>query len=397
MTTTHSVNSTVSHGPVLYLAFDLGSKTWKLAFTVGLGQKPRIRTMPAGDLERLKEEIHAAKKRFGLSEKVEVHSCYEAGRDGFWLARYLREAGIVNHVVDSSSIEVNRRKRRAKSDRLDAAKLVIMLVRWHLGEDTLWRIVVVPRTEDEDRRQLHRELIELKSERTSHSNRIKGLLAACGLSIVVDERLPERLEELRQWDGQGVPKALKARILREFDRWKFVDQHIREINKQRAQEVRQADAAEAEKVRNLMKLDGVGINGAWILVGEFFGWRTFRNRREVASLAGLTPTPYDSGESRREQGISKAGNRRVRWVMIELAWCWLRYQPKSELSLWYERRFGAGNSRLRRIGIVALARKLLIAFWKYLEGGEVPAGATMDEPKPKTKVKRRPRQLGRAS
>jgi transposase len=143
----------------------------------------------------------------------------------------------------------------------------------------------------------------------------------------------------------------------------------------------------------------VGINGAWILVREFFGWRKFRNRREVASLAGLTPTPYNSGESRREQGISKAGNRRVRWVMIELAWCWRRFQPESELSLWYEQRFGAGNSRLRRIGIVALARKLLIAFWKYLEEGEVPEGATLEEPKAKAKdkAKRRPRQLGRAS
>jgi transposase len=418
MTATHVVNSTSYPSLVLYLAFELGSKTWKLAFTVGLGQNPRIRTIPAGDLERLSEEIRAAKKRFHLSEHVQVVSCYEAGRDGFWLDRYLNGAGIRNIVVDSSSIEVNRRKRRAKSDRLDAAKLVAMLVRWNLGEHKVWHTVSIPRVEHEDGRQLHRELIQLKSERTSHSNRIRGLLAALGLSAVVDENLPERLESLRQWDDRAVPAALKTRILREFDRWKLVDQQIRAIDKQRAQELRRDDLVEVEKVRSLMKLKGVGINGAWILVREFFGWRQFRNRRELASLAGLTPTPYDSGDSRREQGISKAGNRRVRWVMTEMAWCWLRFQPGSELSRWYWRRFGLGNSRLRRIGVVALARKLLIAFWKYLEKGEVPDGAVeveletkvgkpwrqevptrveVEEPKKKIKVKRRPRQMSQAS
>jgi transposase len=395
MTATHVVDSTVYPGPVLYLAFELGWTTWKLAFTVGLGQQPRIRSVPARDLARVNEEILAAKKRFGLPESVQVISCYEAGRDGFWLDRYLEDAGIRNIIVDSSSIEVNRRKRRAKSDRLDAAKLVNMLVRWHLGEHKIWCTVVVPSVEEEDGRQLHRELIQLKSERTSHTNRIKGLLAGLGLSVIVDAKLAERLEKLRQWDDQGVPKALKVRILREFDRWKLVDQQIDDIDKQRGEEVRREDVPEVEKVRNLMKLKGVGINGAWILVREFFGWREFRNRRELGSLAGLTPTPYNSGNYRREQGISKAGNKRIRWVMTELAWCWLRFQPESELSLWYQQRFGHGNSRLRRVGIVALARKLLIAFWKYLEKGEVPEGAEMVELA--AKVKRQPRQVRRVS
>jgi transposase len=395
MTATHVVNSTMFPAPVLYVSFELGWKTWKLAFTVGLGQKPRIRSIPARNLACLNEEILAAKKRFGLSESVQVVSCYEAGRDGFWLDRYLDDAGIRNLVVDSSSIEVNRRKRRAKSDRLDAAKLVTMLIRWSLGEHKLWCTVVVPSAEEEDGRQLHRELIELKSERTSHSNRIKGLLAGLGLSLVVDARLPERVESLRQWDDRVVPEALKTRILREFDRWMLVDRQIRDINKQRTKELRRDDVPQVEKVRDLMKLKGVGINGAWILVREFFGWRQFRNRRELGSLAGLTPTPYASGDLSREQGISKAGNRRIRWVMNELAWCWLRFQPESELSLWYQRRFGQGNSRLRRIGIIALARKLLIAFWKYLEKGEVPEGAEVVDLE--TKVKWRPRQLGRVS
>jgi transposase len=395
MTATHVVNSTVYPGSVLYLSLELGWKSWKLAFTVGLGQKPRIRSIPARNLECLKEEILAAKKRFGLSGSVQVVSCYEAGRDGFWLDRYLDDAGIRNIVVDSSSIEVNRRKRRAKSDRLDAAKLVNMLVRWHLGEHKIWCTVVVPHVKEEDGRQLHRELIQLKSERTAHTNRIKGLLAGLGLSVIVDAKLPARLESLRQWDDQAIPEALKRRILREFGRWQLLDQQISEIDKQRGEELRRDDVPEVEKVRNLMRLKGVGINGAWILVREFFGWRQFRNRRELGSLAGLTPTPYNSGDYRREQGISKAGNKRIRWVMTELAWCWLRFQPESELSLWYQRRFGQGNSRLRRVGIVALGRKLLVAFWKYLEKGEVPEGAELVEVT--AKVKRLPRQARRVS
>jgi transposase len=395
MTATHVVNSTVYPGSVLYLSLELGWKSWKLAFTVGLGQKPRIRSIPARNLECLEEEILAAKKRFGLSASVQVVSCYEAGRDGFWLDRYLDDAGIRNIVVDSSSIEVNRRKRRAKSDRLDAAKLVNMLVRWHLGEHKIWCTVVVPHVKEEDGRQLHRELIQLKSERTAHTNRIKGLLAGLGLSVIVDAKLPARLESLRQWDDQAIPEALKRRILREFGRWQLLDQQISEIDKQRGEELRRDDVPEVEKVRNLMRLKGVGINGAWILVREFFGWRQFRNRRELGSLAGLTPTPYNSGDYRREQGISKAGNKRIRWVMTELAWCWLRFQPESELSLWYQRRFGQGNSRLRRVGIVALGRKLLVAFWKYLEKGEVPEGAELVEVT--AKVKRLPRQARRVS
>jgi transposase len=216
-----------------------------------------------------------------------------------------------------------------------------------------------------------------------------------GLSVIVDAKLPARLESLRQWDDQAIPEALKRRILREFGRWQLLDQQISEIDKQRGEELRRDDVPEVEKVRNLMRLKGVGINGAWILVREFFGWRQFRNRRELGSLAGLTPTPYNSGDYRREQGISKAGNKRIRWVMTELAWCWLRFQPESELSLWYQRRFGQGNSRLRRIGIVALGRKLLVAFWKYLEKGEVPEGAELVEVT--AKVKRLPRQARRVS
>jgi transposase len=375
MTATHTTNCTASKAPVLYLALELGAGSWKLAFTVGIGQKPRLKTVTARSTAGLLTEIKAAKKRFGLPEDAPVLSCYEAGRDGFWLHRSLLAHGVENKVVDSSSIEVNRRRRRAKSDGLDATKLVEMLIRWHNGERKVWSVVHVPSVEQEDQRQLHRELIELKAERTAQANGIKGLLAGLGLCVIVDDTLPAQLEELRQWDGAELPSSLHRRLLREFERWRLIDRQVRDLEGERSAKIRDDRTPQVEKVRRLLNLKGIGENGAWLLVYEFFAWREIKNRRELGGLAGLTPTPYASGESRREQGISEAGNRRVRWMMNELAWGWLRYQPGSELSLWYQRRFGRGNSRLRKVGIVALARKLLIALWKYLEGGEVPAGA----------------------
>jgi transposase len=377
MSATHTTQSTATAAPVLYLALELSWNSWKLAFTVGLGQKPRLRTIRARDTAALLLEIQKAKLRFGLGDDTPVVSCYEAGRDGFWLHRFLVHHGINNQVVDSASIEVNRRKRRAKSDSLDATKLVQMLIRWHNGERSVWSIVNVPTVADEDRRQRHRELIELKAERTEHVNRIKGLLAALGLGIVVNAQLPQRLEELRQWDGAPLPQAVRERILREFERWQQVHAQIRALESSQRRAVRDDEEPQVEQVRHLLKLRGVGVVGAWILVREVFGWRQIKNRRELASLVGLTPTPYGSGDSQQEQGISKAGNRRVRWLLIELAWGWLHHQPQSELSQWYQRRFGSGNARARKVGIVALARKLLIALWKYVERGEVPKGAVL--------------------
>jgi transposase len=281
-------------------------------------------------------------------------------------------------VVDSSSIETNRRKRRAKSDPLDTTKLVEMLIRWHNGESRVWRVVNVPTVQDEARRQLNRELTTLKDERTEHSNRIKGLLASLGLGgITVDAGLPQTLEELRQWDDAPLPAEYKVRILRELERWKLVDAQIRELEIQQRRTLREQADPQAEQMARLLMLKGVGVVGAWVLVREIFGWRQIKNRRQLAALVGLTPTPYSSGESQREQGISKAGNDRVRCLLTELAWAWLRYQPQSDLSRWYYKRFGSGNSRMRKVGIVALARKLLIALWKYLERGEIPEGAIL--------------------
>jgi transposase len=375
MSATHTLDSTPNAAPKLYLALELGWTSWKLAFTTGVAQRPRLRTIPARDLDGLRREIERARRRFDLPDDAPVVSCYEAGRDGFWLHRWLDAEGVRNGVVDAASIEVNRRARRAKSDRLDAVKLVTMLIRYHGGERSLWSVVRVPAPDDEDRRQPHRELIAIKGERTEHSNRIKGLLASLGLDVVVDEHLPRHLGLLRQWDGAPVPAELTARILRELERWSLADRQARDLENAQRRAFRDDATVDVEKLRLLLDLKAIGPMSATLFVREFFGWREITNRRELAALAGLCPTPYASGDSRREQGISKAGNRRLRWMAVEIAWGWLRWQPDSALSLWYRHRFGSGGARARKVGIVALARKLLIALWRYLERGEVPEGA----------------------
>jgi transposase len=365
-------------GGVLHLAFELGWTHWKLAFTIGYGQKPRQRTIGARDLSALEQEIAKAKKRFKLGDTAPVVSCYEAGRDGFWLHRYLTARGIANVIVDSASIEVNRRKRRVKSDKLDANKLVNMLIRYHAGESKVWSVVWVPSVVDEDQRQLHREMQELKDDQTRHSNRIKGLLASQGLALeVVDELLPNWLGAARLWDGTALGSDLQRRLVREYERWQFVHRQVLDLSRERRRRMLCDETAHVGMVRRLLGLAGIGVNGAWLLVYEFFAWRKLQNRKQAGALVGLTGTPYHSGGSEREQGISKAGSKRMRKMLVELAWCWLRWQPESALSYWYARRFGTGKGPARKIGIVAVARKLFIALWKYLERGEIPAGAKL--------------------
>lgn len=312
-------------------------------------------------------------------------SCYEAGRDGFWIHRWLETQGVQNVIVDSSSIEVNRRARRAKSDGLDAAKLLSMLFR-HVGGERVWSVVRVPTSEEEQARQLNRELQSLGQESTRHVNRIKGLLASIGLVLKVDKHFPKTLKEARQWNGQPVPEELRDRLLRDFEQLQVVNRQIRAMNQQRNQTLRTKDSPALQQVRQLLGLRGIGVNSAWLFVHEFFAWRKFQNRREVGSLAGLAPTPYASGDLRHEQGISKAGNKQMRWMAVEIAWWWLHLQPDSELTQWYQRRFAQGNSRQRRIGIVALARKLLVALWKYLQTGELPEGAQLADWETKTRA-----------
>jgi len=362
----------------LHLALELSWNQWKLAFTIGHAQPPRLRTIAARDLVGLLREIAKAKRRFGLPAGALVVSCYEAGRDGFWIHRWLGTQGIDNCVIDSASIEVNRRKRRAKSDRLDAAKLVTMLLRFYDGETKVWSVVKVPDAAAESRRQLHRELIAVQDERTEHVNRIKALLASQGIALAsVTAAFPEELAALRCWDGSPLAGDLQQRLLREFARWQLTDRQVKDLEAERRQRIRHDDTPQIEPVRRLLELAGVGLSGAWVLVFEMFGWRRFRNRRQVGALVGLTPTPYQSGSSHREQGISKAGNASVRRLMVELAWGWLRWQPMSALSGWYQRRFADHGARARKVGIVALARKLLIALWRYLDQGEIPAGARL--------------------
>jgi transposase len=361
----------------LYMALELSQNEWKLGFSVGPGQAPRLRSVPGRDVRGLMEEIWLARERFGLREDVEVESCYEAGRDGFWLHRYLEAQGVKNLVVDSASIEVSRRFRRVKTDRMDVGRLLGMLMRYHLGEKKVWSVVHVPSARAEDERQLHREMMALKRERTRHINRVKGLLAGQGVVMDVGAGFMEELGDVRLWDGSALPGRLLKRLEREDKRMQLLKEQIGELEQEREEVLRTSQEESVEQVRRLLQLKGIGVNSAWLYVMEFFAWRGFHNRREVGSLAGLTPTPYQSGESSKESGISKAGNRPVRGMAIEIAWAWLRYQLESALSLWYNRRFAEGSSRVRRIGIVALARKLLIELWKYLETGAVPEGACL--------------------
>jgi transposase len=373
---TRNTQETTIEG-TLFVAFELSEKTWKLGFTTGHGQKPRERTVPARQQERVLDEIAQAKRRLGLPDTAPVVSCYEAGRDGFWLHRFVQAHGITNHVVDSSAIEVNRRRRRAKSDGLDVRKLLSMLMRYEQGERHVWQVVKAPSVEAEDQRHLHRDLETLKQERASTTTRIQGLLSSQGIRVTSLAKLPEQLDTLRLWDASPIPPGLRRRVLRVYAHHQFLSQQIAALEAERRALLHTSQEAPIEKVRQLMQLKGIGINGAWLLVLEFFGWRAFKNRREVGGLAGFTPTPYQSGESAREQGITKSGNRHVRWMTTELAWSWLRFQPDSSLSCWFRERFGGGGKRLRRIGIVAVARKLLIALWRFLETGVIPAGAVL--------------------
>jgi transposase len=359
----------------LYVALELGQDKWLLACATQAAEKPRFRPVPARDLDRLAEEIAKAKARFGLPDGAPVCTCYEAGRDGFWLHRALTARGIGNVVVDSSSIEVDRRRKRIKTDPVDAAKLLNLLCRYHSGERKVWRVVQVPSVADEDRRQLHRSLKDLQRQQTECSNRLKGLLASQGVTAAVDAEFRTTLAGLRDWSGQPVPAGLQQRLLQEFAVWEALHRQVRDAANEQERRLREDKAPYLEQVRRLMGLKAVGVRSAWILVMELFAWRGIRNGKELGSLVGLTPMPYNSGQSEREQGISKAGNKHVRALIVELAWLWLRWQPGSALSQWYERRFGSGNKRLRKVGIVALARKLLIALWRYVEQGELPAGA----------------------
>jgi transposase len=373
--TTH--NEPPRPGPTLQVALDLGNTSWCLAGAPGVAAPARVRIFPARSLARLHAELASAREHFGLPEDASVVLCYEAGRDGFWLQRACTAAGLVALVVDSSSIEVSRRARRAKTDRLDAAALLRLLFRHTAGECGHWRVLHVPTVEEEDRRHVHRELARLMQERTRAVNRLKGLLALHGIRLTSLRVVPDQLPHLPQWDGTALPPGVRERIQLIWTRLMLIQSQRTALVRARRALLETATDPTIQMVRRLLQLRGVGEVSAWLLTMELFSWRRFRNRREVAGVLGLTATPQASGDRRRELGIGKGGSALLRGLAMELAWGWLRYQPASALSQWYRTRFAAGGSRQRRIGIVALARRLMIALWRYVETGQVPAGATM--------------------
>jgi transposase len=360
----------------LFLALELSRKKWKLGFNDGKQMRARIRTIEAGDFQALHGEIEQAKKHYGLAATARTVSCYEAGREGFWLHRALKEKGIDNIIVDAASIDIKRRK-RAKTDRIDVESLVGKLVRYSGGERSVWSVVRVPSPEAEAARQLHRDIGVLQRERQQHRVRIQSLLFTQGIDVAVTAKRMRDLSEIRCWNGQPLATELQERIRREYARLSAAEQDLAVLRQQQKTRLKKERTPAMEKIRLLQQLCGVAIKSSWVFVMELFGWRQFQNRREVASALGLTPMPYQSGESARDQGISRAGNPRVRAMAIEIAWSWLRYQPNSKLSQWYQQRFGGGGPRIRRIGIVAMARRLMIDLWRYVEFGTVPPGARL--------------------
>ena len=372
MTATTRTRMSVNE-PTLYVAFELGKKEWKLAMTSGFDVEPWLRTVTSGDWRGVERAITQGRARFGLGAAATVVSCYEAGRDGFWIHRALLHRGVRNRVVDSSSIEVNRRARRTKTDRLDALKLVRMLVRVDYGERRVWSEVRVPTVAAEAARQVSRERTALTQDQTRLVNQMRGWLATWGCALPARRR-GSWWTTVRDWAGAALPREVQARLGRAEARLEGLQAQIAELDVQ--QQAAVTAAAPTTAVRQLVQLKGVATTSASVLLDEGLLWREFKNRRQVGGLLGFAPTPYDSGESKREQGISRAGNARLQAISIQLAWNWVRWQPASALTQWYRAHFGAGK-RARRIGIVAVARKLLIALWRYVTTGVAPAGAIL--------------------
>jgi transposase len=371
--TTHSTSGSVREA-VLFAAFELGAKHWKLAMTSGLGVAPWVKSVPAGDLAAVQRVLETARRRFGLAGAAPVVSCYEAGRDGFWIHRALVAAAIANRVVDSASIEVSRRRRRAKTDRLDALKLVMMLIRAWSGEARVWREVRVPSEAVEAARLVSRERQQLQAEHTRGINQLRSWLAMWGCALP-SRRTSRWWTALHDWAGRALPAELQARLARADERLRTVATQLAALDAQ--QQAATAAAPGASARQRLVQLKGVGTTSVAVLLDEGLVWRDFRNRRQVGGFLGFTAVPFQSGEQAHDQGIDRAGNRRWRALSVQLAWQWVRWQPSSALTQWYTQRFASSGARARRIGIVALARKLVIALWRYATAGVVPDGAIL--------------------
>ena len=365
------------------LAIELSKKSWIVAVNTPLSEKISRYTLKGCDWKGLLELIEKIRTRVAreLNRPVEIISCYEAGYDGFWLHRLLEAHGVRNHVIDPASVQVDRRARRVKTDNIDVAQLLRSLMAYLRGDPKVWSVVRVPSVAEEDDRRLHRERDRLVNERVQHVNRIKGLCAIHGIYDYEPIRSNRmlRLERLQTGDGRKLPPHSKAEIVRELQRLELVLTMIKTIEAERKAIIsakRPSTHVNAKKLQSLVKIRSIGPGIATVLVGEVF-YRKFNNRQQLGSYVGLTPSHFQSGPMSRDQGISKAGNPKARTIMIELAWMWLRHQPNSPLSVWFHERVGTAKGRIRRITIVAVARKLLIALWRYLETGLVPTGAVV--------------------
>ena len=376
MTTT---SQTTSCEQTLHAALELSKNSWLLAIQVPGRDNPSLHPIGGGDADGLMAKLDAARKRVAKvsGQMPKVILCYEAGYDGFWLARLLEQRGIECRVMDPASLQVNRKARRVKTDRIDVEKLLQALIAWCRGERHVCSMVVIPSAEEEDLRRTHRERNRLVRERTAHINRIKGLLFAQGIRgiNVMKDYKTLAPAELVTGDGRPLPKRLGREITREIERLALVQEQLVETERERDQAPTPCAATERKR-HDLLRLNGIGPTIAAILAREVY-YRRFANRRQVASYIGLAPSPYDSGDGRRSQGISKAGNSLARYSLIQAAWLWLKHQPNSALTQWFHHRTEGQSKRVRCIMIVALARKLAIALWRYVELGLIPEGAVV--------------------
>jgi transposase len=373
------VSATISNEQSIYAALELSKNSWLLAIQVLGRDNPSLHPLKGGDAEGLMSKLDAARERVAkvTGQRPTVTLCYEAGYDGFWLARFLEQRGIKCLVMEPASLRVNRRARRVKTDRIDVESILHTLIAWCRGERHVCSMLVIPSVEEEDLRRSHRERDRLVREQTAHINRIKGLLFGQGIRgiNVKSRRKTLKPAELVTGDGRPLPDRLSREITREIERLAQVQAQIIEIERERDKAPTPCVATERKR-HQLLCLKGLGPTLSSTLTREVY-YRQFANRRQVASYIGIAPSAYDSGDGHRNQGISKAGNRLARVAMVEAAWLWVRHQPDSALTQWFHHRTQGQKGRIRRVMIVALARKLAIALWRYLETGLIPEGAVV--------------------
>lgn len=365
------------------VAIELSRARWIIGALAPRGTKVTVGAVPGGDTERLMEHLNKIEARLAreFCQPVELKICFEVGYDGFWLARFLRDRGLDIYVLDASSFLISRRGRRTKTDRIDVETMAFTLRAYLAGDPGVCRVVAIPTPEVEDAKRISRERTRLASERTRHVNRIRGLLSLHGIRSIKGlwgGVWRTQLDTLKTGDGRPLGRYIKAEITREFERLHLVLEQIKALEAERRDTLLDPHSAfpDRSKVATLTKLAGIGELSATLLVAEVFH-RKFSSRRHLASYLGLAPTPYASGDVQREQGISKAGNKPARTLLVEITWAWMRHQPKSALTAWYRARFAENGARSRKVGVVAMARKLAIALWHFVEHGVIPSGAIL--------------------